>query len=99
MFVFFSILNYKTTRRDSRESGGNPVTNGDWNHMGFFEANYNEWKPKLDVAIDKKFDELEKQRKKFDENWKKSKNNLNDRTIKQDNTRISKPKISNPRNL
>jgi RHS repeat-associated protein len=78
---------------------GNPVTNGDWNHMGFFEANYNEWKPKLDVAIDKKFDELEKQRKKFDENWKKSKNNLNDRTIKQDNTRVSKPKISNPRNL
>ena len=68
--------------------------NGTWNHIGFFEENFYEWKPKLDLAIEylrEKFNDLLKTVK---ENAK-SGERINARTIKD----YSDIKFLNPRNF
>ena len=70
---------------------GNAITNKEWNHMGFWEKNFNAWKPKLDEKITLEFNKLETQRKSFEKKVKRIE--IENMSTKKDNLNLPKPRI------
>lgn len=71
---------------------------GTWNHMGFTKKNYEEWKPKFDLELQKLEEELKAFIEKVKNLYEKDKNKKQreNRETKKDNTEI---KIMNPRDF